>query len=57
MYALLHWVGEPDFNVYNMNKIINPRKPFEAYKVGDEVTAKFAGKIYSAVVEGIAGKS
>lgn len=56
MYVLLHWVNEPNYNIYNMNKILEPRKPFESYEIGDVVKAKFYGRVYSAVIEGIAGK-
>lgn len=59
LFALLHWVGEPNYDVYDVQKIADPRKPDDDYEIGEMVKARWgkAKKPYSAIIEGLSGKS
>lgn len=44
------YVREGKSSVRSMTNITAPRKEYNAYKVGDEVMAKFSGKTYKATI-------
>ncbi len=56
-YAVFHWCGEKNYNVYSLSEIVTPRKNVDEYKAGDTVKCRFNGKTpYEAVIEGISAE-
>lgn len=55
MLALMIWIHDVPVtgNIIKLSMIVDPRKPFEEYKVGDLVKARCIG---FGVVEGMIGK-
>ena len=55
MYALVEWVLEGMFSIISLSAIVSPRKEYELYSCGEDVTAKFQGKTYPARINKISG--
>ncbi|XP_060554099.1 uncharacterized protein LOC132715142 [Ruditapes philippinarum] len=49
MFATIIW-EDKKWSIISLRSVLKPRKEVEDYKVGDHVSARFAGKIYAAVI-------
>ena len=48
MYILVEWIYRRSFSAINFKSITSPRKEYEEYSVGEELQARYEGKVYPA---------
>jgi hypothetical protein len=56
MFILVEWILEGLFSVISFKSITSPRKEYEDYSVGEEVQARYQGKVYPAKIVKKSGK-
>ena len=57
MNVLLYWYEETKWSVQSLKAIEEPRLPYESYKPGMKVNAKYQGRLYPCVILGISGNN
>ena len=50
MQILVYWNEESMWSIQTISTIIAPRIPFEDYKIGMKVKAKYQGKSYTCFI-------